>query len=98
MKITERGHNSLVIEKDDNDREDFTIGCMFLNKTKPKVGIFVPLQSFEVYRASEYIYTDNVLILYFKESPAPELVEGVHVGIKVSNDWYEINYENSRNQ
>lgn len=92
MKVTELGDCTVVIEKEHGDSGDFTIGKMFEGKNHPRVSIFVPNVSFEMYRAKEYIFNDEVLIVYFDSVPS-EFQIGTHVGVKVGRDWYETAFD-----
>ena len=95
MKVTELGDSTVVIEKEHDDSGDFTIGKMFDGKNHPIVKIFVPDVSFETYRAKEYIFNDEVLIVYLDCVP-PEFQIGTHVGVKVGRDWYETVFDRSK--
>ena len=96
MRVVELGDSSIVVEKGPEDREEFTIGSMFEDKTDPKVMIFVPSTSLMTYRINDYIYTEDTLIVYFKDSIPPEFELNARVGLKVGWEWYEADYENSR--
>jgi hypothetical protein len=94
MKVTELGDCTIVIEKEDIDDNDFSIGKMFKDKTSPKVSVFIPDYTFGLYRAKEYIFNDDVLIVYLDAIPE-EIKTGAHIGVKVGRDWYETNYQKS---
>ena len=92
MKVSELGNCSMVIEKEPEDLEELTIGKMFEGKSDPVVKVFVPDTNYEVYKVSEYIFTEDTLIVYFKDSIPEVFKEGTHVGVKVGRDYYETLY------
>ena len=93
MKVSELGDCSMVIEKEPEDMDGFTIGSMFEGKASPVVKVFVPDTNFEVYKVNEYIYTENTLIVYFKDCIPEGFKEGIHVGVKVGRDYYVTVYD-----
>lgn len=96
MKVTELGDYSMVIEKEPGDVDGFTVGSMFEGKSSPAVKVFVPNTNYEVYKVSEYIFTEDTLIVYFKDCMPKVFKEGIHVGVKVGKNYYETLYDISK--
>lgn len=60
-----------------------------------KLLIFKPNSSFEMYRPADVLFSTDIIVLYFTKVPE-DFHLGDIVGLKIGQDWYEYNYENSR--
>jgi len=95
MRIVEITDCTIVLDNFHGIWDFMLMGEAF--QTWGKLRIFKPNYSFMMYETKDALFSPDIIILYFASVPKEFHLDDI-VGLKIGPNWYEYNYENSRNK